>query len=174
MASARPTGAIRMNDVIEWIIARDNLERPVSPPARMPAPSTKQRARSIGLNAHLPPFRRRVDSSNEDEPEWPLWPPRCPHLELDDGDYVQEKNTEPEPSRRRKTARRRVNPFIDAEAGVDGNARNDEGSEDENDDLDGVIVADVIEFLITCHLSNIINYFIVLVHYICYIFYHSL
>ena len=45
-----------------------------------------------------------------------------------------------------KQARRRVNPFIDAEAGVDGDACNDEGSEDENDDLDKFIVADDIEF----------------------------
>ena len=44
-----------------------------------------------------------------------------------------------------------MNPFIDAEAGVDGDASNDEGSDDENDDLDGFIVADDIE---------------------CYIFYH--
>ena len=43
-------------------------------------------------------------------------------------------------------ARRRVNPFIDAETGVDGDARNDEGSDDENDDLDRFIVADDIEF----------------------------
>ena len=43
-------------------------------------------------------------------------------------------------------ARRRVNPFIDAEAGVDGDAINEEGSDDENDDLDGFIVADYIKF----------------------------
>ena len=75
-----------------------------------------------------------------------MWPPRRPHLEFDDGDYKQEEDTEPEPPRRRKQARRRVNPFIDAEAGVDGDASNDKGSEDENDDLDRFIVADDIEF----------------------------
>ena len=146
VASARPGGAIRLGDVIERIIARDNLERPVTPPARMPALPTQHRSGPSGLNAQLPQFRRRVDSSDEDEFERPLWPPRCPHLEFDDGDYEQEENTEPELKRRKKTTRRQLNPFIDAEAGVAGDASNDKGSEDENDDLDGFIVADDIEF----------------------------
>ena len=75
-----------------------------------------------------------------------MWPPRRPHLEFDDGDYEQKVDTEQEPPRRRKKARLRVNPFIDAEAGVDGDASNDKESNDENDDLDGVIVTDDIEF----------------------------
>ena len=145
VAAARPGGAIRMNEVIERIIARDNLEQPVSPPAQMPEPPIQQRAMPSGLNAHLPPFRRRVDSSDEDEPERPVWPPRRPHFKFDDGDYKQEEDTEQEPPRRRNKARRRVNPFIDSEAGVDGDASNDEESDDENDDLDGFIVADDIE-----------------------------
>ena len=62
-----------------------------------------------------------------------------------------------------------MNPFIDAEAGVDGDASNDEGSEDKNDDLDGFIVADDIEFLITYNFFYIKNYFIVLVHNISHI-----
>ena len=62
-----------------------------------------------------------------------------------------------------------MNLFIDAEAGVDGDASNDEGADDENDDLDGFIVADNIEFSITYHLSYIIGYFIVLVHNIFHI-----
>ena len=65
VAAARPGGAIRMGDAIERIIARDNLERPNSPPARIPAPPPPQRAGPSGLNTHLPPFRRRVDSSDE-------------------------------------------------------------------------------------------------------------
>ena len=146
VASSRPGGANRMGDVIERIIVCDNPKRPVSPPARMPAPSMQQRAGPSGLNAHLPPIRRRVDLSNEDEPERPLWPPRRPHLEFDDGDYEQEENTEPEPPRRRNKARRRVNPFIDAEAAVDSDTSNDKESEDENNDLDGFIVADDIKF----------------------------
>ena len=98
------------------------------------------------MNAHLPPFRRRVDSSDEEEPEPPVWPPSRPRLEFDVGDYEQEEDIEPEPPRRRKRARRRANPFIDFEAGVDGEATGDEGSDDENDDLDGFIVADDVEF----------------------------
>ena len=66
-------------------------------------------------------------------------------LKLEEADYEQ-KDTEPEPPRRRKKARRRVNPFIDAETGVDGDASNDEGTEDENDYLDGFIVADDVKF----------------------------
>ena len=135
-----------MGDVIERIIARDNLVRPFSPPARMPAPPTQQLAGPSGLNAHLAPFRRLVDIFDEDEPKRPVWLLRRPHLEFDDGDHEQQEDTEPEPPKRRKTVRRRVNLFIDAEAGVDGNASNDEGSDDKNDDFDGFIVADDIEF----------------------------
>ena len=125
VAAARPGGAIRMGKVIERIIARDNFERPNSPPARMPAPPPQQRAGPSKLNAHLPPFRRRVDLSDEEEPKRPVWPPRRPHLEFDDGDYEQEEDTEFSSVRRRKNARLRANPFIDTEAGVYGNASGD-------------------------------------------------
>ena len=64
VAAARLAGAIRMGEVIERIITRDNFERPNFPPARMPAPPPPQRPGPSGLNAHLPPFRRRVDSSS--------------------------------------------------------------------------------------------------------------
>ena len=94
----------------------------------------------------MPPFRLCVDSSDEDEPERQVWPPRRPHLEFDDGDYEQEENTERQPVRSRKNARRRANPFIDTEAGVDGNASGDEKTDDENDDLDGFIVAVDVEY----------------------------
>ena len=60
VAAARPGAAIRISEVIERIIARDNLERPNTPPARMPAPPPPQRAGPSGLNAYLPPFQRRV------------------------------------------------------------------------------------------------------------------
>ena len=112
----------------------------------MPASPTPQRAGPSGLNAHLPPFRRRVNSSDEDEPERPVWPPRRPQMEFDDGDYEKEEGTKPQPVRCRKSARRRTNPFIDAEAGVDGDASGDEGTDKENDDLDGYIVADDVEY----------------------------
>ena len=146
VAAARPGGAIRMSDVNERIIAHDYLARPVSPPARMPAPTTPQRAGPSGLNAHLPPCQRRVDFSADEKPEPPVWPPRRPRLEFDVGDYEQEEDIEPEKPRRRKRARRRANPFIDSDAGEDGEASGDEGSEDENDDLDGFIVSDDVEF----------------------------
>ena len=146
VAAARPGGAIRMGNVIERMIARDILERPISPPARMPEPPTPQRAGLSRLNTHLPPFRRRIDSSDKDKPVRPLWPPCRPHLELENGDCEQESDAEPEPPRRGKKARRRTNPFIDAEAGVDGDASCDEGSIDENTDLYGFIVADDVEF----------------------------
>ena len=144
--AVRPGRAIRIGYVIERIIARDNIERPVSPPARMPAPLLPQRAGPSGLNAHLPPFRRRVDSSDEDEPERSVWPPRRPQLKFDDGDYEQEVYTEPQPVRHRKSALHSANPLIDAKAGVDGDASGDEETDNENDDLDGFIVTDDVEY----------------------------
>ena len=65
-----------------------------------------------------------------------MWPPRRPHLEFDDMDYEYEEDTEPQPVIRRKSARRRANPVIDAEARVDGDASNGEGSDNEYDVLD--------------------------------------
>ena len=53
------------------------------------------------------------------------WPPRRAHLKLEDADYEQENDAESEPLRRRKKARRRTNPFIDADTGVDGDANGD-------------------------------------------------
>ena len=87
VTAARPTRGIGISDAIERIIAHDNFERPVSPIARMPAPLKPQRAKRSGLNANLPPFRRRVDSLDEDEPERPVLPRCRPHLEFDNGDY---------------------------------------------------------------------------------------
>ena len=104
-----------------------------------------ERAGPSGLNAHALPFRHRIDSSDDEEPERPVWPPRRPRMEFDDGDYEQE-DAEPEPPRRRKRVKRSVNAFIDAEAGVDGDASADKGTDDENDDLDGFIVADDVDF----------------------------
>ena len=112
----------------------------------MQAPLTPQRAGPSELNDHLPPFRPRVDSSDEEEPERPVWPPRRLRLEFVVCYYEQEEDTELQPPRRRKRARRSANPFIDAEAGVDGEASDDERSDDENDVLAGFIVADDVEF----------------------------
>ena len=85
-----------------------------------------------------------MDSSDEGEPEQPVWRPRRTTLKSDDGDYKQ--NTEPEPLRRSNTAGQNVNLFVDAEAGVARGARNDKWFHDENDDHNGFIVADDIEF----------------------------
>ena len=75
-----------------------------------------------------------------------MWPPRRPNLEFDDSDFEQEENTELQPVRYRNSARRRANPFIDAEAGVDGDASGDKETDDDNDVLDGFIVADDVEY----------------------------
>ena len=75
-----------------------------------------------------------------------MWPLCRPHLEFDDGDYEQEEDTEPQPVRSPKNARRRANPFIATEAGVDGDASGDEQTDDENNDLEGFIVANDVEY----------------------------
>ena len=166
VAAARPGGAMRMNKKIERIITRDNLERPISPPTRMPDQPTSQRAGPSGLNAHLPPFRRRIDSSDEDELVRPVWPFSRAHLKLEDGDYKQERAAEPKPPRCRKKARRRTNPFIDAIAGVDDDASGDEETEDKNDDFDDNIVADEVKCIIINYCFSI--YFIVSCNYLCH------
>lgn len=144
--NARPGEAIRMVEIIERMIARENLDRPISRPFSIQAPPTPQRVGPCGLDDHLPPFRRRVDFFDDEEPVRPVLPPGRPHLEFDEEDYEQETNAEPEPLRLRKRVKRRVNPFIDAEAGVDGDASADEGTDNENDNLDGFIVVDDIDF----------------------------
>ena len=70
---------------------------------------------------------------------------RCLRLVLEIKNYNQEKDAEPKPLRWQKKAKRSVNLFIDAKAGVDGDASNDEETDDENNDLYGFIVADDIE-----------------------------
>ena len=75
-----------------------------------------------------------------------MWTPRRPHLEFNDGDYEQAEDTEPQPVRHRKSARRRANPFIDTDARGDGDASGDEKTNDDNDDLYGFIVTDDVEY----------------------------
>ena len=108
----------------------------------MPAPSTLQRAGPSGLNAHLPTFQCCVDSFDGEASEQPVWPPRRPRMSLDVDVNEHHEDIEPEPQRRQKRARRQANSFFDSEASVDGEASGDEGSDDENNDLDGFIVAD--------------------------------
>ena len=57
-----------------------------------------------------------------------------------------EEDTEPQPVRRHKSARRCAKPFIDTEAGVDGDVSGDEQTDDEIDDLNSFIVADDVEY----------------------------
>ena len=86
------------------------------------------------------PTRRVIYSSDEnDEPERPVWPSRSPRLES------EEEFAEPpqRPQKRRKT-RRRANPFIESEAGVEGDASDDES--DEDNDLADFIVSDDVEY----------------------------
>ena len=104
-----------------------------------------QSAKLSGVNADLPPFRSRVDSSDQEEQERPAWPRRRQHIKFDDGDYKQDEDVESEPPRRRKRERCSANPLIDADAGADEDARGEKEFDDVNDDLDGFIVADDIE-----------------------------
>ena len=143
----RQKGAMRIDEVIEQICVRQSLEPPVSPPARLPPPLSTQRAGPSGMNANAAPFRKRIDSSDgeDDAPERPVWPPpkrirlKVSHLDKSDG-------AEQEPARRREARRRaQRNPFIDTEASVDGDASADEEDDNENDDLNGFIVADDVE-----------------------------
>ena len=83
--------------------------------------------------------RRIVYSSNEEDDKPPRRGPfdRPPQIDDDDEDDFQP--LPPAVSRYRKAARR--NPFIEPEAGVDGDASADEDNDDA-DDLEGFIVAD--------------------------------
>ena len=108
-------------------------------------PITQQCAGPSKLNAHLPSDRRRVDSSDEDEPERPVWAPRRLHLKFDNGDYQQKEDTEQKPPIQRIEARRCDNLFIDSEVSVVGDGNNDKESDDKNNKLDGFIVADDME-----------------------------
>ena len=103
----------------------------------MPTRSTPQGANTSGRNAHAPPFCRRVDSFDKEEPARPLWLLRRLLIELEEADYKTNENAKPEPPRRRKRSSRCVTPVIDGEAGVDGDASGDERTDHKNDDLDG-------------------------------------
>ena len=91
-------------------------------------------------------FHRRVDSSDKDKPDRPVWPPSRSYLVFVGGNYEQKKDIKPKPVRPRLSARRRANPFIDTEAGVYWDASADEETDDENDDLDGFTIADDVEY----------------------------
>ena len=134
-AVSRPGSVIRMGEVIEQICALNNLKRPVSPPTRMPAPPTPQSAGPSGLNAQLPSFPR-IDSSDEEVPEQPVWPLRRLRLEMVEEDNNLEQDKEINVPKRQKKATQRANMFIDHEAGVDGDTSEDEDIANENNDDD--------------------------------------
>ena len=73
-------------------------------------------------------------------------PPRRPHRDFDERDYEQDEDVEIDQLRGWMRARRRANPFINADAGVDGDTSGDYGTEGENDDLDVFIVADDVNY----------------------------
>ena len=98
----------------------------------MLAPLTPQRAGPSIINAHLPLFRRRVNSSDEDEAKRPEWPICRQHFEFDDGDYEHTDDIEPWPVRRQKSARSRAYPFMDAETRVNKDASNDKTNRQQN------------------------------------------
>ena len=87
-----------------------------------------------------------MDSSDIEEPERLVWPPRRLHMEFDNRNYKHEEDTAPEPPRRRIKVNCRANSFINPEAGMDGDGSGDNRTDDENDDLTGFIVANDVEF----------------------------
>ena len=63
----RLTSPCQSEQVIDRICKRHNLEPLVSPPASMPAPPSPQRAGASGLNADAAPFRKSIDSFDEED-----------------------------------------------------------------------------------------------------------
>ena len=145
VTAARPGGASRMCDVIERIIARDNLERPILPPAQMPELPTPQRAGPSELNAHLPLFVvaliHPMKTSLLDQ---------CGRLAVCTWSLrmvITSKRATPSQSfqdagRKPDAATTRSSMPRPSWTGSSG----DEGTEDENNDLDGFIVANDVEF----------------------------
>ena len=68
-----------------------------------------------------------------------MWPPRRPRL-----DSEEEVTELPERPQRRRKMRRRPNPFIESEAGVECDANDDET--DGDNDLADFIVPDDVEY----------------------------
>ena len=161
VAAARPIAATRIGDVIERICGRNNLRMPDSPPKRMPLPSRQRAGKSFNKlmsqilyylirylfagpsGANLPctgagPCRIVYSSDEEDDlpPRSPLFGYRLPLI--DDTDSDNHWPTRTSTVRNRRTRR---NPFIETEAGVDGDASADE-DDDDGADLDGFIVDD--------------------------------
>ena len=139
-AAARPGGRGRLDNVIDLIARMNNIQVPPSPPPRMPPP--QDRAGPSGTNRHAPPTksRRIVYSSDEEDAPPPVWPP------LAAAAAAQSESSEDEAfvaePRRRRHARRSTNPFIESEAGVDGEASADEDDNEADPTMGGFIVGD--------------------------------
>ena len=82
---------------------------------------------------------RPEESSDEDDEIAPVT--RRPRLDSDTEDEPQ-----PPLRTRRRRARRAANPFIDSEAGVDGDASDGSDGSDSDDSINDFIVNDDVEF----------------------------
>ena len=99
-------------------------------------------------------LRQRVESSTrlveDDEPKSPMWPPWRPRLESEEEDAEP-----PQRPQKRKKPRRRANPYIESETGVEGDASDDES--DGNNDLADFIVPNYVKYLSFAYVFNLIH-----------------
>lgn len=79
------------------------------------------------------------------------------HKKIKIGDYKQNKDIKQLPTKRQKRARRRSNLWIDAFAGVDGNVRGDEGTDNKNNDVNWFIVVEDVKYWIIYYLYQFIT-----------------
>lgn len=139
-AAARPGGRRRLENVIEHIARMNNIDVPLSPPPRLPP---QQRAGPSGTNRPGPPTKaRRIVYSSDEEGDAPVrqvWPPPMPQQAESDQESEPEERRRTRPAARRRRAR---NPFIDAEAGVDGDASADEDDLEDDPTMGGFIARD--------------------------------
>jgi len=142
-AAARPGGRGRLGNVIDLIAQMNHIQVPPSPPPRMPPP--EERGGSSGTNRLAPPTkaRRVVYSSDEEDAPPPVWPPPAAAAARHESDLEssEDEAVDAEP-RRRRHARRPTNPFIETEAGVDGEASADEDDLEADPTMGGFIVGD--------------------------------
>jgi hypothetical protein len=145
-AAARPGGRGRLDNPIDLIARINNFQVPPSPPPRMPP--SQDRAGPSRTNRPGPPTksRRFVYSSDEEDAPPPVWPPPPAAAAVAAAAAAQPESSEDEAPvaepRRKRRRSRRPNPFIDAEAGVDGEASADEDDSDAKPTMGGFIVED--------------------------------
>ena len=88
-----------------------------------------------------PSGTNRPEESSDEDDDVIAPVSRRPRLDSD-----AEDETQPPVRTRRRRARRAANPFIDSEAGVDGDASDESDESDGNDSINDFIVADDVEF----------------------------